>query len=223
MADESIDNLKKLSALERVQKLRELEKKHKQQIEEVEKMISQSVAELEDQEFRRQKVPIPQLAADEEGTLTSEEEKRMFRTQRFMPESPARQEEENAPAPQAPPGQQSLEQMAEEAETRERGQASQAGVSYNLATNVRQSAESIYDAAKELEERREQYGTLNQQARQQVETMQEQVERLRGYEADTQTKGLLEAERGMLERMATAQQYSGLRQGEARKGSRAPY
>ena len=81
MADE-IKGLEKLSPEERIKKLKEIEEKSKKEIAEAQKMIKQSEGEIEEKKKFEEKVPIPQLIAQEERTLESTEEKEMMEAQR---------------------------------------------------------------------------------------------------------------------------------------------
>ena len=82
MAD--IEELKKLSPEERLRRLKELEKKRKVEIEEAQKLMKQSEAELDQQRKLQEKIPIPQLISEQMETLTTGEEREMFRSHRFL-------------------------------------------------------------------------------------------------------------------------------------------
>lgn len=86
MPDEMKD-IKKLSPQERLKKLKELEEKSKKEIAEAQKLIKQSEGEIEQENKFKEKVPIPQLIAEEERTLESEEAKEMFESQREISKS----------------------------------------------------------------------------------------------------------------------------------------
>jgi hypothetical protein len=77
-----IDDIKKLPPEERLKKLRELEENRKKEIAEAQKMMKLSEDELKQMEQLKEKVPIPQLESAEDADM-SEEEKSMFRMQRF--------------------------------------------------------------------------------------------------------------------------------------------
>ncbi|MCK4588900.1 MAG: hypothetical protein KAT77_00525 [Nanoarchaeota archaeon] len=81
MPDEMKD-IKKLSPEERLKRLKELEEKSKKEIAEAQKMIKQSEGEIEEKKKFEEKVPIPQLIAEEERTLESQEAVEMFEAQR---------------------------------------------------------------------------------------------------------------------------------------------
>ena len=88
MPDEMKD-IKKLSPEERIKKLKELEEKSKKEIAEAQKLIKQSEGEIEQENKFKDKVPIPQLIAEEERTLESQEAKEMFESQREISKSGA--------------------------------------------------------------------------------------------------------------------------------------
>lgn len=70
MAEENLDDL---PPEERIKKLKELEKKRKQEIEEAQKKIKQSEEELTEKGKWVEKVPIPQVAHEDLKDLTAEE------------------------------------------------------------------------------------------------------------------------------------------------------
>jgi hypothetical protein len=80
---DDIDELKRLPASERVQKLKEIEEKNKKEIDEARKMITESLMEIEVEEKIKRDVPIPQITSVDVDTLFGEEEKEMFKTKRF--------------------------------------------------------------------------------------------------------------------------------------------
>lgn len=82
MADE-LAELKKLPPEERLRRLKELEEKRRKEIEEAQKLAKSSEEELDKEKKFLEKVPIPQLIAEQMDTLTTEEEREMFRSQRF--------------------------------------------------------------------------------------------------------------------------------------------
>jgi hypothetical protein len=82
MADE-IDDTKKLSVEERIKKLKEIERKNKEEIQKAQELIKQSEFELEEKEKEKASTPIPQLKAVDIGELFTEEEKQLFKTKRF--------------------------------------------------------------------------------------------------------------------------------------------
>lgn len=87
------EDLKGLSPAERIKRLRELEKKKKQEIAEAQKMLKESEKELTDREEWERKVPIPQVAAEQAEGL-SEAEKEILKTHKGLREVTAEPEEE---------------------------------------------------------------------------------------------------------------------------------
>ncbi len=85
MADEDdLKNLKGLSPQERIKKLKELEEKRKKEKEEADKLLKQSIEEIDMSIKEKQDIPIPQVKAASVDELTSEDEKQVFRTKRFL-------------------------------------------------------------------------------------------------------------------------------------------
>lgn len=80
---DEIDELKKLPASERVQKLKEIEEKSRKEIDEARKLITESLMEIEVEEKIKRDIPIPQITSVDVDTLFGEEEKDMFRMKRF--------------------------------------------------------------------------------------------------------------------------------------------
>jgi len=78
-----LDDLKKLSPEDRVEKLKEIEEKNKKEIEEAQKLMTESMRELESVEEMKRDIPIPQLTSVDVDTLFGTEEKEMFKTKRF--------------------------------------------------------------------------------------------------------------------------------------------
>lgn len=90
---EDIDELKKLTVEERIIKLKELEKKKKEEIQNAQDLIKKSEAELEENEKQKKQIPIPQLKAVDLTQLFTEEEKQIFNTKRFETKKPIKEEE----------------------------------------------------------------------------------------------------------------------------------
>jgi len=83
MAEEDIiEKLKKLSPKERAEKLKELQKKDKEEIEKAQKLLQETEEEIGRQE-EAEKIPIPQLKAVDISALFSPEEKELFKAKRF--------------------------------------------------------------------------------------------------------------------------------------------
>src|SRR3989338_5143179 len=122
------DDAKKLPPEERIRKLKELEQARKREIEEAEALIRDSMREINE---TAEKVPLRQVTAADISQLTTEEEKRVFKTARFM-DSKAVQPEH---AGEKAPGQHSLEEMAEE-EAKKSGQEQQRKPVYGQALEI---------------------------------------------------------------------------------------
>lgn len=99
-----IEDIKKLPPEERIQKLKEIEAQRRKEIEEAEALITDSMREIGE---TTAKIPIKQVRADDISQLMTAEEKRIFKTARFQDSGQAAEEE-------AKPGEQSLEEMAQE-------------------------------------------------------------------------------------------------------------
>jgi len=79
----TIDDLKKLSPKERIQKLKDLQDKNKQEIEQAQKMLSQAVDEAVVEDELRD-IPVPQLKVEDIDALFSPEERELFKAKRFI-------------------------------------------------------------------------------------------------------------------------------------------
>lgn len=93
------ENLKKLPAEERLRKLKELEKKKKQEIEEAQREIRDSQNEITEKRKWADKVPIPEVAKEELEGL-SEEGRQLLKTHKGVRE---KQKEETAETPEKLP------------------------------------------------------------------------------------------------------------------------
>ncbi len=83
MAEEdTLKELKKLSPKERLEKLKELQKKDKEEIEKAQKLLQETEEEIGRQR-ELEKIPIPQLTSVDIGALFSPEEKELFKAKRF--------------------------------------------------------------------------------------------------------------------------------------------
>ena len=72
-----LDELKKLSPEERIKKLKELQKKDREEIENAQKLIFESEEDMAREEEVK-KMPIPQLKSIDIESLFSSEEKELF-------------------------------------------------------------------------------------------------------------------------------------------------
>jgi len=86
MADDELNELKKLSPEERIKKLKELQKKDKEEIEKAQKLILESEEDIEREEQVR-KIPIPEVKSIDIDSLFSQEAKELFKTKRFISET----------------------------------------------------------------------------------------------------------------------------------------
>jgi hypothetical protein len=113
MAEEdNIKELKKLSPKERLEKLKELQKKDREEIEKAQKLLQETEEEISKQK-ELEKIPIPQLKAVDIDALFSPEEKELFKAKRFI--SDPRREEKPEEARRLPEEKAELERIAEEA------------------------------------------------------------------------------------------------------------
>jgi hypothetical protein len=89
-----INDIKKLPAEERLKKLKEIAESREKEIKEAQALMKQSEAELDQQKALKEQIPIPQLIAEQETTLTTGEEREMFDVHRFK--SKVEEQKENA-------------------------------------------------------------------------------------------------------------------------------
>lgn len=154
MVAKDLEDLKKLSPRERLRKLRELQKKNKEEIEKAQDMMRESEREIEIEEGLKD-IPIPQVKAVDVQSLFSPEEKEVFRMKRFAHKAPNLIEEE------AQVQEQSLEEtVAEEAEQREITTGPHYGAALDEAKELMNTLVNAYGAIKELANGAEQ-GTLS--------------------------------------------------------------
>jgi len=92
---DNVDELKKLFPQERIKKLKELQKKDRDEIEKAQRLILESEEEAEREE-QIKKIPIPQVKAVDIDSLFSQEEKELFKAKRFVE---VRRKPEEKPAP----------------------------------------------------------------------------------------------------------------------------
>ena len=83
MMAEDVETVKNLTVEERIEKLKEIEKKNKEEIKKAQNMLRESEEELEEKEKEKADIPIPQLRSVDIGGLFTEEEKQIFKTKRF--------------------------------------------------------------------------------------------------------------------------------------------
>ena len=141
--EDIIKKLKKLSPKERAEKLKELQKKDKEEIEQAQKLLQETEEEITRQE-EVEKIPIPQLKSVDIGALFSPEEKELFKAKRFATESPKEEEnEETKPAERA-----ELERIAEEAPRLSQEEA--AAQAQYLDQLSQKPAEELYNKIKSI-------------------------------------------------------------------------
>lgn len=108
----TVDELKKLSPGERIERLKELEEERKKEIAEAEELIKETAREMADAEEKK-KIPIPQArATDLSSALTTSEEKELVATHHFATSTTAAAGQTAAPA--SGQQQKSLEEVAAE-------------------------------------------------------------------------------------------------------------
>jgi hypothetical protein len=145
MAKESgLDVLKRLSPQERIKKLKELQKKDREEIEKAQQLILESEEESEREEQIR-KIPIPQIKAVDIDSLFSSEAKELFKTKRFVE---VREKEEEKAAPVRRKEERALEEVAAEAEIL-KAEEEKAHAQY-LNQLSQQPADRIYNRMKEI-------------------------------------------------------------------------
>lgn len=94
MAEEdTLKELKKLSPKERLEKIKELQKKDREEIEKAQKLLHETEEEIGRQD-ELEKIPIPQLKSIDIAALFSPEEKELFKAKRFITETKKEEEPE---------------------------------------------------------------------------------------------------------------------------------
>lgn len=86
MAKKEIKELKKLSPAERIEKLKKIQEKDKKEIEEAQKLIDESEEEEAREQEELERIPIPQIKSVNIDDLFTQEEKELFRQNRFVVE-----------------------------------------------------------------------------------------------------------------------------------------
>ncbi len=107
-SDEDMEKARILKGPERIRKLKEIEERKKKELEEAESLLRVAVDEESAEVERKEKLPIPQVAAVDISFLMTESERAIFRTRRF---AAAHEEEHEVEALE----EQKLEELAEEA------------------------------------------------------------------------------------------------------------
>jgi len=111
----NLDELKDLTPQERLKKLKEVRQRMQQEIEEAGKLVAKTEQELADEEFKREKLPIPQVTATDEDMLFTLEEKQIFRQARQQLGKSTKEELEQRTQLKGKKQQSKLEETAETA------------------------------------------------------------------------------------------------------------
>lgn len=138
-----LNELKKLSPQERIKKLKELQKKDREEIEDAQKLILESEEDISREEEVK-KMPIPQLKAVDIDSLFTSEEKELFKAKRF---AEVRKPEEK-PTPPPKPEERPLEEVAAEAQVL-KAEEERAHAQY-LTQLSQQPEDKIYSRMKEI-------------------------------------------------------------------------
>lgn len=160
MADD-IEEVKKMTVEERIEKLREIEKKKNEEIKKAHELLVNSEVELKEKEEERQKLPIPQLKVEDDATLFGEEEKDMYKMKRFASKTPTEKKEKELVLEEAVAEEEiklTPEQMAEQQH-------------YRMQL-IKEPAEQLYNEIKNLYEGIENKGYVNPNEQQKIENIQ---------------------------------------------------
>lgn len=136
-----LDELKKLSPEERINRLKKLQEQDKKEIEEAQNLIKESEEQATNEEKLKQQIPVPQLKSVDIESLFTPEEKELFKTKRY---TESKKQEKEKP----------LEQTVFEEVPREippeAAQIIQYGIelSRQPAAELRKKAENIYQQFK---------------------------------------------------------------------------
>ena len=91
--EKEINDLKKLSPKERIERLKKIQEKNKEEIDKAQEMLKEAEDEAEIEEELKD-IPIPQMKAVDIGALFSPEERELFKAKRFESGSKKEEEEE---------------------------------------------------------------------------------------------------------------------------------
>ena len=145
VAKDDLDDLRRLSPRERLTRLREIEKKNKEEIEKAQQLMRESEREIEIQDELKD-IPIPQVKAVDIQSLFTPEEKEVFRMKRFAHGPPTQEEE-----PAIRQKEKSLEEaVAEEAAQRELKAPPQYGAALEEAKELVSTLTDAYGTIKDL-------------------------------------------------------------------------
>lgn len=143
-----LEDIKKLSPREKLTKLKELEKKNKEEIELARKMMDESEREVAIEEELK-KIPIPEVKAVNIDELFSAEAKDIFKTKRFLQDKKPEAEEE------AKAQEKGLEETvrAEAKNVTRNNPNVQYGLALEEAKSLAKTLVESYDTIKDLTER----------------------------------------------------------------------
>ncbi|MBW2984649.1 hypothetical protein KY361_06015 [Candidatus Woesearchaeota archaeon] len=155
MANDVEEELKKLSPQERINRLKDIQKKREEEIKKAQEMIKTSEAEIEEEEKSKRQMPIPQLKSVDVSSLFGKgtQEEQMFAAKRFRAIRQGREEaEEEVPLEEAlaPEEQEALEARIVEESERLREEAEQSAL--YQAGMARQERQYQVNLARELAE-----------------------------------------------------------------------
>jgi len=118
--DEDIEDVKKLSPEERLKRLKEIEKKEEDELENIRSLIKNSEGEIEVEDEKKRRFPIPQLRSVDTSPLFGKrtEERRLVATHHFekLPDREESDEESLEGIAQKVPEQQSQEEKTQQGE-----------------------------------------------------------------------------------------------------------
>jgi hypothetical protein len=156
---EDIDDLKNLTVEDRIRKLKELEKKKKEEILKAQELLKNSEDELEDKENQKRQIPIPQMRAVDVSHLFSEEERQIFNTKRFSQGKPKKEEEKP------------LEETVLSEQEKKPEVMNLADQEYRIQLS-KEPTKQLYSEIKNLYQEIQDKGYVNPDERQKIENMQ---------------------------------------------------
>jgi len=166
MAEEdALKELKKLSPNKRLEKLKELQKKDREEIEKAQKLLQETEDEI-GREKELEKIPIPQLKSVDIDALFSSEEKELFRAKRFITGGPKKEK----PA-KAKPGEKKseLEEIAAEAKILKSEE--EAAHAQYLTQLSQKPVERLYSRVKEIYNQVKESGYMTQEQQNELNTI----------------------------------------------------
>lgn len=205
---DKLDDIKRLSPRERLEKLRDLQKKNKKEIEQAQELMKESEREIEIEEELKD-IPIPQVKAVDVQQLFTPEEKEVFRMKRFVHETPQLEDEQTVLE------EKSLEEtIAEEAEQRDLQAPPQYGAALDEAKQLMDTLTNAYGTIKDLSGQFQQ-GTLSQEDTTRLEAYAEAAHKLyeSGFKPEQDMQAVInEADRLLYATIKQSKGESGLRE-----------